>query len=54
MLKNISKLGKTLSKTQQRVINGGKLNCLNSAGQCVRYGASCAQTQCQGPDIIGG
>ncbi len=51
-MKNLKNLGEALNKAQQRAINGGKANCLNSAGQCISFGARCAQTQCQGPDII--
>ena len=63
MLKNISNLGKTLSKTEQKTISGGKLEqdlclptcgfmtCLNSHGRCAH--ASFDEWQaCSWNDII--
>lgn len=47
MLKNISNLGAVLTKAQLQTINGGKANCLGSNGQCVSFGAGCAQKQCR-------
>ena len=47
MLKQISTLGKTLNKKEQRQINGGRAYCTNMYGVCFEYGIHCGEPQCQ-------
>ncbi len=36
-----------LSKTELLTINGGKLNCFDSQGQCTEISCRCAQFACR-------
>jgi len=55
MKKSILKLGKALTKAEQRTISGGKLECCGipsqpyncSSSQCITYSPYCAQVQCR-------
>ena len=47
MVKNISNLGSSLNKKEQRSINGGKKHCLLPDNTCSLIWFGCAEPQCQ-------